>query len=160
MIFQGQEFEEVGVFTHYKALDWTKVEKFAGILTLHRHLIALRLNRHANTAGLLGRHVNIFAIDKESKVVAYHRWDKGGPADDVVIVANFSDKPLTGYELTFPAIGKWWNRLNTDWKGYGEDFTDLKIESVDVAAKPDDDKHFVGKIDIAPQSVLIFSQDS
>jgi 1,4-alpha-glucan branching enzyme len=160
MIFQGQEFEEAGVFSHYKALDWTNAEKFEGILTLHKHLIALRLNRHNNTAGLLGPHVDIFSIDKESKIVAYHRWDKGGPADDVVVVANFSEKPLMGYEISFPATGKWWSRLNTDWRGYGEDFSDLKIDSVEVAADPKDEKHFVGKIDIAPQSVLIFSQDS
>jgi 1,4-alpha-glucan branching enzyme len=160
MIFQGQEFEEAGVFSHYKALDWTNAEKFEGILTLHKHLIALRLNRHNNTAGLLGPHVDIFSIDKESKIVAYHRWDKGGPADDVVVVANFSEKPLMGYGISFPATGKWWNRLNTDWRGYGEDFSDLKIDSVEAAADPKDEKHFVGKIDIAPQSVLIFSQDS
>ena len=160
MIFQGQEFEEEGAFSHYKALDWAKAEKFQGILTLHKHLIALRLNRYDNTAGLLGPHVNIFLIDKETKVVAYHRWDKGGPSDDTVVVVNFSEKSLHGYELAFPAKGVWWARLNTDWKGYGDDFTDLAIDSVKVVPDPKDEGRFAGKIDIAPQSVLIFSQDS
>jgi 1,4-alpha-glucan branching enzyme len=159
MIFQGQEFEEVGAFSHYGALDWSKADKPEGILTLHKHLIALRLNKYHNTAGLLGPHVDIFLVDKEAKVVAYHRWDKGGSTDDVVVVVNFSDKSLQDYELSFPAVGAWWARLNTDWKGYGDDFGDLKVESVKAELASGDAKHFVGKVTIAPQSVLIFSQD-
>jgi 1,4-alpha-glucan branching enzyme len=159
MLFQGQEFEEAGAFAHYIALDWSKADEFQGILKLHKHLIALRLNRYKNTAGLLGSNVDIFSIDKEAKVVAYHRWDKGGRADDVVVVVNFSGKPLQGYELSFPATGKWWVRLNTDWKGYGEDFGDLTVESVEVKARPDDAKHFIGKVTVPAQGVLIFSQD-
>ncbi len=159
MVFQGQEFEEAGAFSHYAALDWSKADTFAGILALHKHLIALRRNKYHNTAGLLGQNVDIFLIDRQAKVVAYHRWDRGGPTDDVVVVVNFSDKPLRDYELSFPASGTWWTRLNTDWKGYGDDFGDLKIESVEAKAVPDDASHFVGKVTVAPQSVLIFSQD-
>jgi 1,4-alpha-glucan branching enzyme len=160
MIFQGQEFEEDGAFSHNKALDWTKVDTFHGILDLHKHLIALRLNRHNNTAGLLGPNVDIFLIDKESKLVAYHRWDKGGPADDVVVVVNFSDKPVEEFAVSFPAAGTWWARLSTDWKGYGQDFTGLTPDSVEAKVDPDDKEHFTGKVTIAPYSVLIFSQDS
>ena len=159
MIFQGQEFEEAGAFSHYKALDWSKADKFQGILTLHKHLIALRLNKYENTAGLLGPNVDIFLIDTKAKVVAYHRWDKSGPADDVVVVVNFSDKPLQDYEISFPAVGTWWTRLNTDWKGYGHDFTGTDLESVEAKVHPEDDNHFVGQVTVAPQSVLIFSQD-
>lgn len=160
MLFQGQEFEEEGAFSHYGALDWSKAEEFKGILTLHKHLIALRLNGYDNTAGLLGPNVDIFLVDTKAKVVAYHRWDKGGPADDVVVVVNFADEPPRGYDVSFPAAGKWWTRLNTDWEGYGEDFTNMIVDSVEAEADAKDDKHFVAKVDIAPHSVLIFSQDS
>ena len=41
----------------------------------------------------------------ERKVIAFHRWDKGGPADDVVVVANFLHEPQDGYVIGFPARG-------------------------------------------------------
>jgi hypothetical protein len=35
----------------------------------------------------------VYHLQDESKVIAFHRWDKGGAADDVVVVANFSHEP-------------------------------------------------------------------
>ena len=159
MLFQGQEFEEISAFSHYAALDWSRAEKFAGILTLHKHLIALRQNRHHNTAGLLGPHVDTFLADASTRLVAYHRWDKGGPSDDVVVVANFANQ-LQKQPISFPAPGTWWVRLNTDWDGYSDDFTNLQLTSVEARPDPHDANHFMAEISIAPYGVLIFSQDS
>ena len=159
MLFQGQEFESSGAFSHYAALDWAKAEQSLGILALYKHLIALRLNRYGHTAGLLGPNVDIFLVDADSGVVAYHRWDKGGARDDVVVVANFSDSEAENYEFSFPAAGTWRARLSTDWDGYGQGLTNVTPEAVEARADPHNDKHFIGAVTIAPQSVLIFSQD-
>lgn len=159
MLFQGQEFQEGGGFTHYSALDWGNVEKYAGILRLHKDLIALRRNRYNNTAGLVGKNIDVFHVDDANKLVAYHRWDKAGPGDDVVVAVNFSNNARAKYDIAFPAPGKWWVRLNTDWKGYSDDFTDLTVTSVDVAPDPNDPGRFVGSIDIAPYAATVLSQD-
>ncbi len=160
MLFQGQEFQEAGTFTHYASLDWGKVDAYQGMVQLYRHLVALRKNQYNNTAGLLGRNIDIFHLDNKDKLLAYHRWDKAGVGDDVVVVANFANQLRKGYQLSFPAAGTWWVRLNTDWKGYGEDFTDLSLKSVEAKVDPQNGKRFVADIDIAPYGVLIFSQDS
>jgi len=159
MLFQGQEFEESGDFSHYQPLDWHKSETFAGMLQLHRHLIDLRLDTYHNVAGLIGTNVDVFHVDTDAKVVAYHRWAKGGLADDVVVIMNFANKPQNDYRISFPATGKWWARFNSDWEGYGEGLTGVGPTSVDVQADSQDKQHFTGTIDIAPYSVLIFSQD-
>jgi len=159
MLFQGQEFQEIGAFTHYASLDWGKVDTDSGMVQLYRHLIALRKNQHNNTAGLAGQHIDVFQLDNTAKLLAYHRWDKAGAGDDVVVVANFANQLRETREVSFPAAGTWWVRLNTDWNGYGKDFTNVELKSVEAKADPDNAQHFVADITIAPYSVLIFSQD-
>jgi 1,4-alpha-glucan branching enzyme len=159
MLLQGQEFQEAGGFSHTATLDWSKAERFAGMLKLHKDLIALRRNRYNNTAGLLGKNVDVFHVDDANKLIAYHRWNLAGKGGDVVIVANFANAPRSAYQIAFPATGKWWVRLNTDWRGYSNDFTDLTVTSVDVAPDPNDPGKLVGSIDIASYAVLILSQD-
>jgi 1,4-alpha-glucan branching enzyme len=159
MLFQGQEFQEVGAFSHWAALDWHRAETHAGIVALYQHLIALRLNRYDNTAGLLGQHIDVFHVDNQAKVLGYHRWDKAGKSDDVVVIANFANKQQRGYQIAFPTAGIWWTRLNSDWRGYSADFGDMTLHSVEVAPAADNPQKLVGSIDIAPYSVLILSQD-
>lgn len=152
MLLQGQEFMQSGSFSDWQALEWDNAEEFAGIVEAHKHLIALRNNEHANTAGLSAHSVDILHLDDASKVLAYHRWDKGGPLDDTVIILNFSNTAHENYELPFPADGTWHVRLNSDWKGYSPDFTGQELAN--VASK--DGR---ATITIAPYSVLILSQD-
>jgi len=152
MIFQGQEFADDNAFSHYAPLDWDQADAHNGILTLYKHLFALRRNAYQNTAGLQGPNVDTFHVDNLAKVIAYRRWDAGGAADDVVVVANLSNAPQT-CQLTFPADGVWWTRLHTDWSGYGKDFGDARVTSIDVAQKQAD-------VSVLPYTVLIFSQDA
>lgn len=160
MLFQGQEFQETGTFTHYASLDWEKASANDGILQLYRHLTALRKNQYHHTAGLAGRHIDVFNLDNTQKMLAYHRWDQAGKGDDVVVVANFANQQRSKYKVSFPAVGTWWVRLNTDWDGYGKDFTNLELKCVEAKPDPKDAQHFVAEIEIAPYSALIFSQDS
>jgi len=156
MLFQGQEFQQGGGFASWEPLDWSNAERYGGILQLYNHLIALRLNAYRNTAGLLGSHIDVFHVDDQQKLLAYHRWDKAGAGDDVVVVANLSNEIRRGYELPFPAEGRWWVRLNTDWNGYSDDFSNIGPESVEAKAAPNG---FRASVDIGPYAVLILSLD-
>ena len=93
MLFQGQEFLEGGWFRDTVPVDWDQKDEFHGIVRLYRDLIRLRLNHAGFTRGLCGQFTQVFHLNEESNVIAFHRWDKGGPADDVVIVANFLNEP-------------------------------------------------------------------
>lgn len=151
MLFQGQEFMEGGSFNDWKALDWEKAGKFEGITLAHKDLIALRQNRRGITRGLMGQSFAILHLNEEAKIIAYHRWDQGGPGDDVVVVFNLANRMQRDYFIQFPRSGRWEVRFNSDWKGYSPDFKDTQITGVHVEGDG-------ASIVIAPYSVLIFSQ--
>ena len=122
MLFQGQELLEDRWFDDQDPVDWSRRDRFAGIVDLYRDLITLRRNARGTTAGLLGGGVQVHHVDDEAKVVAFHRWDSGGPGDDVVVVANFSQQAHSGYTVGFPRGGRWKVRFNSDWAGYDSSF--------------------------------------
>jgi len=158
MLFQGQEFLEGDWFRDTVPLDWDQRDEFQGIVRLYRDLIRLRLNRDGFTRGLCGQFLQVYHLHDERKVLAYHRWEKGGPADDVVVVANFLHEPQAGYVIGFPAAGTWKLRFNSDWQGYSEDFQGHP--STDVVAEPGEYARFPfhATLSTGPYSVLIFSQ--
>jgi 1,4-alpha-glucan branching enzyme len=153
MLFQGQEFIEGGSFNDWQAVDWKKSVTFAGIMQAHSHLIALRKNAHDNTNGLCGPHINIMHTDWDNKVLAYHRWENGGPGDDTVVILNFSNKTHQEYRLHFPHEGTWHVRFNSSWSGYSADFKDLPLDSIEAGQDG-------ASVKLAPYAVLILSQDT
>lgn len=157
MLFQGQEFLEGGWFRDTVPVDWDQNDEFHGIVRLYRDLIRQRLNRHGSTRGLCGQFTQVHHLNNENKVIAFHRWDKGGPGDDVVVVANFFHEPQEGYVIGFPSEGTWKLRFNSDWQGYSDDFGNHP--STDVVAEPGDKDGFAfqATLAIGPYSVLIFS---
>jgi 1,4-alpha-glucan branching enzyme len=122
MIFQGQEFLESGYFSDQIPLDWSKLDTYAGIHLLYRDLIQLRRNWFNQTRGLRGQGLNVHHVNNADKVLAFHRWDQGGPGDDVVVILNFGNREYDSYDLGFPRAGAWRVRFNSDWKGYGADY--------------------------------------
>ena len=153
MLLQGEEFLQGGNFNDWQALQWDNAEQFKGIVEAYKHLIALRKNQHGNTAGLLGQSVNMLHLNDEAKVLAYHRWDQGGPKDDVVAIFNFTNKKLSDYHLAFPHPGTWRVRFNSSWKGYSQDFKEVNVSEVVV-------ENDSGGLTLPPYSVLILSQDT
>jgi 1,4-alpha-glucan branching enzyme len=158
MLFQGQEFLEGEWFRDTVPLDWDQSVEFKGIVRLYRDLIRLRLNYDGFTRGLCGQFTQVYHMNDERKVIAFHRWDKGGPADDVVVVANFLHEPQDGYVIGFPAAGSWKLRFNSDWCGYSDAFEGHP--GTDVVAEPGecDGVPFHAALSMGPYSVLIFSQ--
>ena len=153
MLLQGQEFMQEGAFNDWKELEWGKATTHRGIVNAHKHLIDLRLNKYGHTAGLLGQHTAIFHQDDTNFVIGFHRWDKGGAGDDVLVIVNFGDNSHDSYELPLPSTGTWITRFNSSWKGYSEDFREIRIESVST------DKTGKVKIPLSAYTVILLSQD-
>ncbi len=105
MIFEGQEILEDGWFRDDVAVDWSKLEAFPEVHRFYRRLIRLRRDRE-RARGLQGPHLNLFHVDDEAKVLAYHRYAEGGPGDDVVVVASFlaADRSV---RIGLPRAGQW-----------------------------------------------------
>lgn len=158
MLFQGQEFLEGGWFRDTVPVDWDKQAEFRGIVRMYRDLIRLRLNRDGHARGLCGQHVRVSHVHDDMNMIAFHRWDRGGPFDDVIVVANFHHEPRMSYTVGFPSAGAWKLLFNSDWKGYSQQFADFA--SSDVTAVPGEyDGHPArGSFDIGPYSVLIYGR--
>ncbi len=158
MLFQGQEFLEGGTFRDTVPIDWDQRDEFRGIVRLYRDLIRLRLNRAGRTRGLCGKHIEVHHLHHECKILGFHRWDQGGPGDDVVVVANFSREARSGHRIGFPAAGPWRLRFNSDWRGYNDDFQNHPSTDALAEPGPRDGLPCQAAISIGPYSVLIYSQ--
>ncbi len=160
MIFMGQEFLEWRTWTDRQdvtPLDWTRVGSCAGIVALYRRLIQLRRNWDNNTRGLRGGNTNVFHVNESAGVIAYHRWDQGGPGDDVVVVVNLSGQTYSSYNIGFPREGVWYLRFNSDWTGYWSDYGNT---GYDAMAGPGGNQGlpYNGNVGIGPYSAIILSQ--
>ena len=158
MIFQGQEFLEDDWFHDQDPIDWSKKDRFAGILQLYKDLISLRLNRGELSKGLCGQEVKVYHVNQNDKIIAYHRWESGGPRDSVVIVTNFSAHSRKDYSIGFPNTGPWIVRFNSDSRYYDQDFGDFGSSSVHAVATVKDGLPAQGTVNVAAYSALILSQ--
>lgn len=158
MLFQGQEFLEGEWFRDTVPVDWQQQDQFRGIIRMYHDLIKLRLNQALCTRGLTGQFTQVFHLNEEKKLLAFHRWDQGGVGDDVVVIANFSNQVLNDYTVGFPAKGSWKLRFNSDWHGYSELFEGHPSDHVDAVEIGRNSFPFQAAVSIAPYSALIYSQ--
>jgi 1,4-alpha-glucan branching enzyme len=118
LIWMGEEFGECKARTLDSAkIDWTLLGSDAnrGLFEYYKGLIHLRKNNQA----LYTENIDFFHENPEAKVLAYARWNDEGSR--VVVVVNFSDNYLAGYQVPhFPENGTW-----HEWTG------DYDIESGD-----------------------------
>jgi|CZKU01.1.fsa_nt_gi 1,4-alpha-glucan branching enzyme len=157
MIFQGQEFLEWTRWSDTEPLDWTKAVTFAGIWALYRDLVHIRRNKGGNTNGLRGDGIHVFHVNEGAKVIAFHRWLAGGPGDDVVVVANFSERSFPSYSVGFPRAGTWYLRFNSDWAGYSGDFGNTGYDTT-AGDGPTQGLPFGGNVGLGPYSLIALSQ--
>jgi 1,4-alpha-glucan branching enzyme len=160
MLFMGQEFLEDTPFPFSAgpAIDWSNETTYAGILRMYHRLIALRRNMEGDTAGLTGDHTDVFHVNDNAKVIAYRRWNQGGPGDDVIVVANFSSKPFPVYDIGFPASGTWHVRYNGDSTSYMADFRNTPSNDVTTVPTARDGFLQSGAVGVGPYSAVILSQ--
>ena len=159
MLFQGQELIEGSWFTDEEPLDWSKRHRFAGLLQLHRDLIRLRRNGDDTTRGLRGPRISVHHRGQDAKVLAFHRWEKGGPRDDVIVVANLSASPYPDYRIGVPRKGRWRVRFNSDWAGYDPEFESLASIDRDADAERRDGLRYSLSVGIGAYASVILSQD-
>lgn len=159
MLFQGQEFLEDRWWTDEVMLDWSKRDLHQGILRLYRDLIQLRRNWHNTTRGLSGEGMNLHHMNNVDKLLAYHRWDQGGPRDDVVVVANFSARTWSDYRIGLPRGGTWHVRFNSDAIAYDFGFGNVPGFDTDTVPIPWDNMPVSAVVGVGQYSVLIFSQE-
>ncbi|MFI5200383.1 MAG: alpha-amylase family glycosyl hydrolase, partial [Candidatus Limnocylindrales bacterium] len=159
MLFQGQELLEDGWFDDTIPLDWSKSDRFAGIVQLHRDLIALRRNSDGCSAGLAGPSIAILRADEATKLLVWHRWLDGGPGDDVLTVANLSTLPLDSIPVGLPRPGRWRVRLNSDSTLYDPEFGGSIADDLEATDDPLDGLPQSGLLSVAPYAVVILSQD-
>jgi 1,4-alpha-glucan branching enzyme len=160
MIFQGQEILENQWFHDQDPIDWTREQTYAGIMALYRDLIHLRRNRHDTTRGLQGHRVNVYHVNDDDNVIAFHRWDQGGPRDDVVVVVNVSNRRHDSYAIGFPRPGTWKVRFNSDWTGYSPDFDNHASHDTTAGTEPRDGLRASANIGIGRYTTIILSQES
>jgi 1,4-alpha-glucan branching enzyme len=158
MIFQGQEFLQYGYFDDARQLDWSLADTHRGIVALYRDLMRLRRNWYNNTRGLRGQSLHVHHINRNDKVLAFHRWDQGGAGDDVVVVMNFADRSYGSYSIGFPRGGLWRVRFNSDWSGYSSDFRNTPSNDVWADSLSRDQMDFSGAIGLGPYAAVILSQ--
>lgn len=159
MIFQGQEFLEDRWFQDRDPLDWNLAEKYSGLRELYTSLIALRRNLAGTTKGLSGQNTEIYHVNNNEKVIAFHRWYNGGSNDSTIVIMNFKNETFENYVIGVPIAGSWKVRFNSDWKGYDDEFTDNYTGEPHTGdGRTDGMNHYIN-ISIGPYSILILSQD-
>ena len=158
MMFQGQELLEDEWFRDEVPQDWNRLTENPGIYRLYRRLIELRLNGTDVTAGLLGANTNVFHVNNDAKMIAFHRWDQGGVGDDVVIVANFANTIWTDYRIGLPREGDWNLIFNSDATEYDPEFDGTPGYDVTAEAQPYDGLPHSAIVPIGPYSVLVYTQ--
>ena len=159
MLFQGQELLEDRWFDDTVPIDWSKQHRNAGILQLHRDLIALRRNADGRSSGLKGSNTAILRLDEERRLLAWHRWHEGGPGDDVIVITNLSTLPIVDLPIGLPRPGRWQVRLNSDSTVYDPTFGAAIAEDVDADGPPLDDQAQSGRVSVAPYAVVVLAQE-
>ena len=159
MIFEGQELLEDRWFQDKVPIDWSRTKGEDSILGTYRDLIALRRNLSGVTRGLCGQNIHIYHFNNEAKLIAFHRSDKQGPKDSVVVVVNMTNQNRDGYVIGFPRAGLWKTRFNSDSYRYDPNFANHPAPDTEAHEEKTDGLLCSGKISIGPYTVVIFSQD-
>lgn len=159
MLFQGQEFLEDEWFRDSVPLDWSKLDRFPGIVAMYRDLIALRLNQGGVTAGLTGHHLEIVHMDDSMNTIAFRRWRDEGAGDDTLVVANLHCLPIESITVRVPCEGLWKVRLNSDSRYYSPDFSDHSAGDFESAPLGESGESCI-RVSVAGYSFLILSMDA
>lgn len=159
MLFQGQELLEDRCFQDKDPIAWSQVEEENGILRMYKDLIALRRNLSGVTQGLCGQNIHIYHSNNDSKLIAFHRWDKQGSTDSVVVVVNMANQNHEGYVIGFPRTGLWIPRFNSDSHSYSPNFANYPTNTIETSEGEADGLPCFGEISIGAYTVVIFSQD-
>ena len=109
--------------------------------------------------GLLGTSVGVIRADDDAKLLVLHRWDRGGPGDDVIVVANLANRSIEDLRVGLPAAGRWRVRFNSDSATYGPDFGGHEAFDTETDDRAADGHPQSGLVSVGPYTVVLLSQD-
>ena len=120
MIFMGQEFLEDKYWTDWTGrpellIWWDGLEgQDKAMSDQHRFTRDVMWLRRRHPA-LRGEGLNVFHVNNDNRVIAFHRWVPG-VGRDVVIVASLNEATFYqgSYRLGFPGGGHWEEVFNSD----------------------------------------------
>lgn len=105
MFFQGAEILDTRRWVPDgnapTTMDFTRRQRFSRLFQFYGDMSRLR----KSAPGLAGAGINVFVANPDTKVMAYHRWNRGSGTDDLVVVANFSSTSFPSYTIGFPFAG-------------------------------------------------------
>ena len=161
MIFQGQEMLETRAFDFATAtpVRWERADAFKGIVAAYRDLIGLGRDPGGKTAGLSSPRVNVYHADARGKTLAYHRFGRGGPGDDVVVVVNPANRRRDALNVGFPRGGRWVVRFNSGSAVYDREFRDGEGPDTTALPGPKEGLGFDADVGVGPSVTVILSQD-
>jgi len=118
-LFMGQEFLEdkqwssdptaLANLIGWGGLNDATDPAMADHLRFTTDLIRLRWNQEA----LRGDNVNVFHVNNQNRVIAFHRWLEGS-GRDVIVVATLAEVTWYNYAIGFPLPGPWSEVFNSD----------------------------------------------
>ena len=158
MIFQGQELLEGQWFRDDHPIHWERLDTESGVVRMYRDLIGLRRNLGGRSAGLTGQHVRVHHVNQVDKVVAFHRWAKSGPNDDVLVVANFAEQRHEAYAVGVPHGGRWDVIFDGDAPVYHETYEGSGATQFEAVAGEVDGMFASVTIGLAPYSAVVLSR--
>jgi 1,4-alpha-glucan branching enzyme len=161
LLFMGQEFAQREEWNEAKGLDWflldagmhEGVRRLIGDLNAaYRELPALhaRDNEPEGFEWLIGN-------DHANSVFAWARFAPG--VDPIVVIANMTPVPRSGYRVPMPKAGSWVERINTDAGWYSGSNTGNQGK---VIAREVEGEHWPAYADVflPPLATLFLKYDS
>ena len=159
MLFMGQEMLEDTKFVPQPApLDWAKATDNAPVRAFYKDMIRLRRDLDGVSGGLRGKNITVTHVNElpGNKVLAYRRWNKAG--DDVMVIANFSAKKYTRYDVGVPTAGTWVARVDSDATKYGSDFGSATPTAVSVTGAARDGLPATAAITLGPYAMVVLTR--
>jgi 1,4-alpha-glucan branching enzyme len=151
MLWMGQEFQATGTFSDSVRMNWQEASAQHRIFRAHRDLLQMKKDLPALQNSVLSQAPG--GVSESLGVMLYWRLVPGEPTHDMVVCLNFSDQTRSNVSINFPSEGTWSTRMNTDWRVYGADFSDVgPSETFAVSGTR------TAPVTIAPSSAIIFTR--
>jgi 1,4-alpha-glucan branching enzyme len=160
LLFMGDEFGQWSEWDHERGLDWRALEgeshrKLQRWVADLNHLLRIEKALHVRDFEPSGFEW-IDCNDADASVISFLRRGTGED-DPVVVVANFTPVPRTGYRVGVPAAGFWYELLNSDSDAYGGSGLG-NLGGVDAGATPFHNQPFSISLTLPPLAILFFGR--
>lgn len=121
MLFMGQEFLEDKRWSDNPESDPATLLWWEGLdggidrnMTYHLQFVQAACRVRRDYPALRGERLNVVHVHNQNRVLAFHRWMEGR-GDDVMVIVSLNENTQYGYEMGFPAGGRWREILNSEY---------------------------------------------